>query len=82
MDIDVEKKKKLYQIMGSKLEAGKSYKGNVSLKILTYNVESAIRLAKEADPKLEISQINLKETIDIIDPEIILDMFQNKEGGQ
>ena len=75
------KKKKLYTIQGSKKEESKTYKDNLNIKVVSYDIESAIRLAKELHPGMAMSQITLKETIDIIDPEIILEMFENKEGG-
>lgn len=76
----MERKKKLYHVMESKKDIGKSYKSNASFSVVTYDVESAIRLVKEVSPDLEISQVNLKDSIDMIDPEIILDIFNNKEN--
>lgn len=76
----MERKKKLYQIMGSKRNIDKSYKSNASFSVVTYDVESAIRLVKEVNPDLEISQVNLKDSIDMIDPEVILDIFNSKEN--
>lgn len=75
------KKKKLYTIQGSKKEDSKTYKDNLNIKVVSYDIESAIRLAKESHPGMAMSQITLKEVIDIIDPEIILEMFENKEEG-
>ena len=75
-------KKKLYFIQGSKKEDSKTYKDNYQVKILSYDLESAIKLAKESCPGLEVTQVSLKEKIDIIDPRIILDMFENKGDGE
>ena len=76
------KKKKMYIIQGSKKEDSHTYRDNVNLKILAYDIESAINLAKEHVPGLALSQVTLKETIDIIDPVIILDLFENKDQGE
>ena len=75
----MEKKKKLYQIMGSVKEATKAFRSNVNIKVVTYGIESAVKIAKELEPDINIFQINLKETIDVIDPEVILDLFNSKE---
>lgn len=70
------KKKKFFLIQGSK--PGGTYRDNVNLKIISYDLESAIKLAKKNSPEVEISQITLKEKIDIIDPLIVLDMFNSE----
>lgn len=54
-------------------------KRNINFRVVTYDVESAIRLVKEKHPDLLITAISLKDKIDCIDPAVVLEMFDKKE---
>lgn len=55
-------------------------KKNINFRVVTYDVESAIRLVKEKYPDIFITAVSLKDKIDCIDPAVVLEMFDKKEG--
>jgi hypothetical protein len=54
-------------------------KKNISFRVITYDVESAIRLVKERHPDIFITAVSLKDKIDCIDPAVIMEVFEKKE---
>ena len=54
-------------------------KKNINFRVITYDVESAIRLVKEKHPDILITSVSLKDKIDCIDPAVILSIFEKGE---
>lgn len=57
-------------------------KKNINFRVITYDVESAIRLVKERHPDILITSVSLKDKIDCIDPAVVLGIFEKKEEGE
>lgn len=50
---------------------------NINYRVVTYDVEAAIKLLKDKYPDAEITNISLKEKIDDVDLQIVLEIFNS-----
>lgn len=55
---------------------------NVNYRVATYDVESAVKMAKEKYPNVTITAISMKEKIDDVDPMVVLEIFNNGKDKQ
>jgi hypothetical protein len=55
---------------------------NFNYRVATYDVESAVKMAKERYPNITITAISMKEKIDDVDPMVVLEIFNNGKDKQ
>lgn len=57
--------------------SSKKHNKNVNYRVATYDVESAVKMAKEKYPNLFITAVSMKDKIDEVDPQVVLEIFNN-----
>ncbi len=50
---------------------------NVNYRVATYDVESAVKMAKEKYPNITITAVSMKDKLDDVDPMVVLEIFNN-----
>lgn len=55
---------------------------NINYRVVTYDVESAIKLLKAKYPDAEITNVSLKEKIDDVDPQVVLEIFNSTKSQE
>lgn len=54
---------------------------NINFKVVTYDVESAIKMIKAKYPECTITNISLKEKVDEVDPQVVLEIFNSNKSS-